>query len=346
MEYDAERKGLFAGLLDNLSKGAQNALEIARVGRLSPEVRTPFSVVRRERIYKLRRYERNPSVEPLLHPVLLVPPLMLTAEVYDIEPSLSTVALLTQAGIDVWLIDFGIPELEEGGLSRTLDDHVRGLSQAIDQVRALTGSDVHVAGYSQGGMFCYQAAAYRRSDGIKSLITFGSPVDIHRNMVIGTELAMRLIDSVSGVTRSFLNAIEGLPGMFSSVGFRVLSAGKEARQLLSFVSHLHDREHLMRNESSRLFLHGEGFVAWPGPALRSFFEQFVVENRLSQGGFVIDGRTLTLADVSCPILYFVGERDEFARPPSVHAIRDAAPLAEIYDMSVRTGHFGLVVGTL
>ena len=55
MEYEPERKGLFAGLLDNLSKGAQNALEIARVGRLSPEVRTPFSVVRRERIYKLRR---------------------------------------------------------------------------------------------------------------------------------------------------------------------------------------------------------------------------------------------------------------------------------------------------
>jgi putative long chain acyl-CoA synthase len=346
MEYEPERKGLWAGLLDNLSKGAQNALEIARVGRLSPEVRTPFSVVRRERIYKLRRYERNPKAEPLLHPLLLVPPLMLTAEVYDIDPTISTVALLADAGVDTWLIDFGVPEQEEGGLSRTLDDHVRALSQAIDQVRALTGSDVHVAGYSQGGMFCYQTAAYRRSDGMKSLITMGSPVDIHRNMLVGNELAMRLIDSMSGVTRTFLNAIEGLPGMFSSVGFRVLSAGKEARQLLSFVSHLHDRDALMRNESSRRFLHGEGFVAWPGPALRSFFEQFVVENRLSQGGFVIDGRTLTLADITCPILYFVGERDEFARPPSVHAIREAAAHAEVYDVSLRTGHFGLVVGTI
>ena len=250
------------------------------------------------------------------------------------------------AGLDTWLIDFGTPEHEEGGLERTLDDHVRAVSHAIDHVRAATSQDVHVAGYSQGGMFCYQTAAFRRSEGIKSLITFGSPVDLHRNLVLRDELAMRLIDSMSGFMRIMLRTMEGLPGAFSSIGFRVLSAGKEARQLIDFVSHLHDRDALVRGESSRRFLHGEGFVAWPGPALRSFFEQFVVENRMSQGGFVIDGHTLTLADVTCPILYFVGERDEFARAPSVHAIRDAAPLAKAYDVSLRTGHFGLVVGSL
>jgi putative long chain acyl-CoA synthase len=337
-----------ASLFANLSKGVQNALEIARVGRLSPEVRVPFEVVHRERLYKLRRYPSQDKAESrIVAPILLVPPLMITPEVYDIDPSTSAIALLTAAGSEVWVVDFGVPEEEEGGLSRTLDDHVRSVSQVIDRVCALTGrSAVHLAGYSQGGMFCYQAAAYRHSAGIKSLITFGSPVDIHRNMLVDDELAMRMIDSVSGGVRVILNALEGLPGAFSSIGFRVLSAGKEARQLLDFVAHLHDRDALVRGESSRRFLHGEGFVAWPGPALRSFFEQFVVQNRLSQGGFVIDGRTLTLADVTCPILYFVGERDEFARGPSVHAIRDAAPLAEAYDLSVRTGHFGLVVGSL
>jgi putative long chain acyl-CoA synthase len=346
MSYHAEQKRGLLGVFRNLSQGAQNALEIARVGRLSPEVHFPYSVVRRERVYKLRRYERSRSVPAVDTPVILVPPLMLTAEVYDIDPSLSSVALLCAAGVDTWVIDFGAPEDEEGGLERTLDDHVRSVSQAVDQVRALTGSDVHLAGYSQGGMFVYQAAAFRRSAGIKSLITFGSPVDIHRNMIVHDELAMRMIDSVSGLARVILRAMEGLPGAFSSIGFRVLTAHKEARHLLDFVTNLHDREALMRGESSRRFLHGDGFVAWPGPALRSFFDQFVVENRMSQGGFVIDGHTLTLADVTCPILYFVGERDEFARPPSVHAIRDAAPLAKTYHVNLGTGHFGLVVGSL
>lgn len=346
MTYHAEQKRGLRGVFRNLSQGAQNALEIARVGRLSPAVHHPYSVVRRERVYKLRRYERSRSAPAVDAPVILVPPLMLTAEVYDIDPSLSSVALLTAAGIDTWVIDFGAPEEEEGGLDRTLDDHVRAVSQAVDHVRGLTGADVHLAGYSQGGMFVYQAAAFRRSEGIKSLITFGSPVDIHRNMIVHDELAMRMIDSVSGVLRTVLRAVEGVPGAVSSIGFRVLTLRKEARHLLDFLTNLHDREALMRGESSRRFLHGEGFVAWPGPALRSFFDQFVVENRMSQGGFVIDGRTLTLADVTCPILYFVGERDEFARPPSVHSIRDAAPLARAHHVNLRTGHFGLVVGSL
>ena len=52
------------------------------------------------------------------------------------------------------------------------------MSEAVDKVRIETGSDVHLVGYSQGGMFCYQAAAYRRNEGIAGLVTFGSPVDM------------------------------------------------------------------------------------------------------------------------------------------------------------------------
>ncbi|MFM2419738.1 MAG: hypothetical protein RL385_4461, partial [Pseudomonadota bacterium] len=346
MTEEREHKGFFGALWQNLTKGAQNALEIARVGRLAPEQHTPFLVERKTRMFRLRHYERSPGMPRVDAPLLMVPPLMVTAEIYDIDPTSSAVGMLTQSGVDVWVVDFGAPEDEEGGLERTLDDHVRAVIEAIDYVRSLTGSDVHVAGYSQGGMFCYQTAAYRRSEGMRSLITFGSPVDIHRNMRVQNELATRLIDSMSGVTRTMLDAIGALPGQFSSIGFRVLSAGKEAKQLVDFVSNLHDRDALVRGESSRRFLHGEGFVAWPGPALRSFYEQFVVENRMSQGGFVIDGRTLTLADITCPVLYFLGERDEFARAPAVHGIRAAAPNAAVFHATLRTGHFGLVVGSL
>lgn len=338
-----ERRG---SVWRNVLLGAQNALELARAGRLSQDVRAPFTVVRRERIYKLRHYERSDDVPPVEAPLLLIPPLMLTPEVYDIEPTISAVRMLADAGIAVFLVDFGIPELEEGGLSRTLDDHVRAVDSAIDHVRTICGKEVHLAGYSQGGMFAYQVCAYRRNAGIASIVTYGAPVDLHQNLLVRRELATRFIDSVSGLTRLWLQALEGLPGAFSSVGFRVLSVRKELKQLVGFVSNLHDREALMRNESSRRFLHGEGFVYWPGPALRTFFDEFVVENRLSQGGFVVDGRSLSLADITCPILYFHGERDAFARPSSVVAIREAAPLAPSYGHSLRTGHFGLVVGTV
>ena len=150
---------------------AQNVLEVARFGGLqTDEQSAPYAVVDRRRVYRLRRYfpEEAKAHQPA---VLLVPPLMLSAEVYDVSATASAVRILDEHGVDPWVVDFGAPEKEEGGLERTLADHVLGVSDAIDRVREFSGRDVHLGGYSQGGMFCYQTAAYRRSAGIRSLVT-------------------------------------------------------------------------------------------------------------------------------------------------------------------------------
>ena len=134
--------------------------------------------------------------------------------------------------------------------------------------------------------------------------------------------------------------------MFTSTGFKLLSARKEAMALLDFVKNLHDRGALEKREAKRLFLGGEGFVAWPGPAFRKFVDEVIVGNRMASGGFVVDGHTVTLADLACPILYFVGSRDEMGKPASVRGIRKAAPRVDhMYEVPLKAGHFGLVVGT-
>src|SRR4029079_10825612 len=103
------------------------------------------------------------------------------------------VASVKRADVAGWLVALGAPEREEGGMSRTRDDHVRAVSEAIDRVRAVAGHDVHLAGYSQGGMFCYQAAAFRRRAGVASLVTMGSPVDLHRTLQVGEDATERLV---------------------------------------------------------------------------------------------------------------------------------------------------------
>ncbi|HEY0476279.1 MAG TPA: alpha/beta fold hydrolase [Kofleriaceae bacterium] len=346
------RQVRWARRLRRLGLAWQNALELARAGRLTAPYGAPFERIHEERVYRLRRYARPadaaespPAARPAA-PLLLVPPLMIAAEVYDISPDVSAVAYLTRAGIDVWLVDFGAPEREEGGMSRTLDDHVRAVSEAVERVRAATGRDVHLAGYSQGGMFCYQAAAFRRGAGIASIVTFGSPVDLHRTLQVGEDTTERLIGGLRAALSWPLARIEGLPGFLTATGFKLLSARKELGQLVDFVKNLHDREALEKREARRLFLGGEGFVAWPGPAFRKFVDELVVGNRLASGGFVIDGHSVTLADIACPILYVIGSRDEMGRPASVRGIRRACPRVRVmYELPVAAGHFGLVVGS-
>lgn len=330
--------------LTRLGAAAQNALEIARFGGLETgDEPSPYDVVSSGPVHRLRRYFPDRADErPDRPPILLVPPLMVSTEVYDVSPTTSGVAQLAARGIDPWVVDFGAPEREEGGLDRTVTDHVLAVSAAIDEVVAVTGQGVHLAGYSQGGMFCYQTAAYRRSGGIASLITFGSPVDTHGGMPFGLpeELVSRLAGLAAGPVRNV-----SLPAWAVRTGFQLLDPVKTARQRLDFLLQLHDRDALLLREGQRRFLDREGWVAYAGPAIADLLEQFVHHNRMLEGGFVIDGRLVTLADIDSPTLCFVGHVDEIARPVTVRGILRAAPRAEVYERGMPAGHFGLVVGT-
>lgn len=343
-----KRRSALGRTLKVLRRSYANAAEIVRVGRLTAPHRTAYDVVHSDRMYSLRRYEgieRDEAVDRV--PLLLVPPLMVTSEIYDMSPDVSAVSYLLGQGVDVWLIDFGAPEQIEGGMKRTLDDHVRACDDAIQRVRDACDRDVHLAGYSQGGMFCYQAAAYRRTEGLASIITFGSPVDIRKNTPVpmSDQVAEKLIGGLRTVIERPLNELEGLPGFLTSIGFKMVSPKKELQQVVDFVAKLHDRQALEKRETRRRFLGGEGFVAWPGPALRTFIDEFIVANRMASGGFVIDGRTVTLADLTCPILFFVGLTDDIAKPAAVRAITGAALNADVREVGLRAGHLGLVVGS-
>src|SRR5690606_35483165 len=229
-----------------------------------------------------------------------------------------------------------------GGLERPISDHVLAVDDAVDRIREATGRDVHFAGYSPGGMFAYQAAAYRRSDGVASPVPFRRPADTIVGLPFGlprwlaSEGAEHIPDALLG---GF-----AVPGWVTRIGFQVLSPVKSVRSRIDFLMQLHDRERLAPRERQRRFLEREGWVAWPGPALGEFIRQFIQHNRMLTGGFVIGDRLVTLADITCPVLTFVGEVDEIASPPMVRGIRRAAPRARVYEASLPAGHFGLVVG--
>jgi putative long chain acyl-CoA synthase len=319
---------------------AQNAFEVARFGGLETDEKpSPYEIAAERPVYRLRHYYAD---DPAGAPILLVPPMMLAADVYDVSPNSSAVSVLHDHGADPWVVDFGSPAHEEGGLERNLADHVVAVSEAVDRVRDATGRDVHLSGYSQGGMFCYQAAAYRRGESIDSVIAFGSPVDSRLALPLG--ISEEVAESAAGALASIFGRT-AVPAWMSRTGFRLLDPVKSLRQQIEFVLQLHDREALLPRERQRRFLMGEGWVAWPGPALADFMRQFIAHNRMLQGGFVIEDRTVTLADIDRPVLTVVGTVDEIAQAPAVRAITRAAPRAEVYELALRAGHFGLVVGS-
>ena len=331
-----------------LSHTARNVAEVVRFGGLDTgEEQSPFTVEAEQRTYRLRHYfadsadEKVPADAPA---ILLVPPLMVTTEVWDVSPSTSAVSALHEQGIDAWVVDFGHPDREPGGLERTLTDHVLAVSDAVDRVVKTTGRSVVLGGYSQGGMFAYQTAAYRRGADIDSLITFGSPVDTTAPLPIpiSPEVVSRLANDL--VESGLLSKLS-LPGWGASLAFKMLDPVKSLQDRARFLLALNNRDALLPRERQRRFLDREGWTAYSGPAIAELLEQFVTHNRMLEGGFVIDDRLVTLADIELPVLTFVGTRDTIGHPDAVRAIRRAAPRATVYEMTLQSGHFGLVVGS-
>jgi len=350
----------------------QNGIEIARFGGLGEREPSPFEVVAEGAHHRLRHYYpdargAHPDARGAYpdargaHPeargedaaipgkdrpaALLIPPLMMTAEVWDMAPNASAVSTLREGGVDPWVVDFGSPEKEEGGLERNLSDHVLAVSEAIESVREATGQSVHLMGYSQGGMFAYQAAAYRRSDGVASLVTFGAAVDLHLGLpsMLPTELVIESIERFGKLQEALVP--DGIPSWATRLGFQLMDPIKTVQQRIDFARRLYDREALQKREGMRRFMAGEGWTAFPGPALADLLKQLVAQNRLLQGGLVINSQTVTLANITCPILAFVGSSDSIAPPRTVRAIYAAAPQADCYQVKVPAGHFGLVVGS-
>ncbi|WP_407687190.1 AMP-binding protein [Mycobacterium sp. HUMS_1102779] len=336
--------GLITGPVNRAIATTRNGIEVLRFGGLQTGSRpSPFRIVERSDMYRLRRYFPDGANDPSRPPVILVPPMMMSANVFDVTRHQGAVGVLHDLGVDPWVVDFGSPDRETGGLERTLSDHVIALSRAVDAVRAHTRRKVHLAGYSQGGMFCYQTAAYRRSEGLASVITFGSAVDSLGGLPFGIPAALAG-RGAQLVADHVFNRLS-VSGWMARTGFQLLDPIKTVRARWDFLWQLHDREALLPREQQRRFLEVEGWVAWSGPAVAELLRQFVVHNRMMAGGAVIDGTLITLAEITCPVVAFIGEIDDIGQPASVRGIRRAAPRAEVSEVLLRAGHFGLVVGS-
>ncbi|MFG1783239.1 SDR family NAD(P)-dependent oxidoreductase [Rhodococcus oryzae] len=309
---------------------------------------SPFEVVERMPMYRLRRYFSGNEVDhghaATGRPVaLLIPTLMLSAEVYDMDTDEGAVATLHRAGIDPWVLDFGSPALEEGGWDRDIADHVLAVSEAIDTIFKETGRDVHLLGYSQGGMFAYQAAAYRRGAQVASIVTFGSPVDLDA-ATLPWGLPSNVVGGGADILATCVAKIRVTDRMLRT-WFDLMDPIATTKRRIAFIRQLHDREALLPWERRRRFLARDGWVGYSGPAIADFLRQFVGNNRMASGSFLVRDKLATLAGLTCPILAFVGQYDVISTPASVRAVARAAPRASVYESDVVASHFGLVAGS-
>ena len=94
----------------------------------------------------------------------------------DLQPERSVVRNFLQAGIDLYMIDWGYPSRKDKYL--TIDDHVNGyMDNIVDHIRQRCDVDkVNLMGICMGGTFCVIYSALH-PDKVKNLITTVCPTN-------------------------------------------------------------------------------------------------------------------------------------------------------------------------
>ena len=213
----------------------------------------------------------------------------------------------------MWVLTLGVHMPHRRVRKDASLDHVVAVSSAVDELVKQRGGSVHLIGYSLGGMFIYQAAAFRRCKDIASLITMmGSPVDILRNFPILF---------TAGVLSNLLHAAEEwcafrwrvcrFARLDHKLGFQAAEPATGTASPADDAALLDDEEALKSWSRRDVFSVVRALLR--GQVLRCEHLSMTLwfTNRMMSGGFVIAGQTVSLADLSVPILHFRGSRDDF-----------------------------------
>ncbi|MBK7580395.1 MAG: alpha/beta fold hydrolase [Myxococcales bacterium] len=319
----------------------------ARPGRNAAESEVVLSrgklELRRVRPIRDVEFELGPDVhrvsfERHATPILLIPPLMVRPYVYDLRPEHSMVRTLRNAGFDVFVVDFGVPDRDDEQVR--LDDYVLDYVPAcVEAALAASGAkQVSLAGYCMGGIFCLIHAATHQDARVANLVTIGAPVNF-------TKMRAAYVASRVGALGigPLMDLVGNVPGKASSLGFKLMSGSRAVTKWGDFVANLDDEDFVRSFDSVNTWVND--LIPYPKEAFKQMVREVVSGNRLIRGGLSFGGRPCDLSAVSEPLLAFAGRSDNIATPQATAAIVDLVSSTDKRLVSVSGGHVGVVGGS-
>ena len=140
---------------------------------------TPKTAVYNEDKLTLYRYNRDTDAT-FKTPVLVIYALVNTYKMLDIQPDRSYIKNLLDAGLDVYLIDWGYPT--KGDRFLTIDDYVNGyINNCVDFIRKKNRIEkINILSICQGGTLSVIYSSLFPNK-VKNLVTHVTPVDFSTN---------------------------------------------------------------------------------------------------------------------------------------------------------------------
>lgn len=297
---------------------------------------TPKTEVYKEDKLTLYRYNRDTEAS-YKTPVLIVYALVNTYKMLDIQPDRSYIKNLLDAGLDVYLIDWGYPAKADRYLD--MDDYVNGyINNCVDFIRKKQHIDkVNILSICQGGtLSVIYASLYPNK--VKNLVTHVTPIDFSTN----DGLLFRWSKNMD-----FDKLVEGnnglIPGNFLNQGFDLLKPLMKVQKQQGLVNVLDDKEKLLN------FLRMEKWISespdQAGECFRQFMKDLYQSNKLIKGELEVGAKKVNLKNLTCPLLNIYATEDHLVPPAATIPLNDYVGSKDKELYSFKGGHIGVFVGS-
>jgi polyhydroxyalkanoate synthase subunit PhaC len=328
-------------VLDRMARLPAAAIETANIFLTTDDATigaTPREVVwthRKTTLYRYRSTNRRHAI-----PVLLVFALINRSDIFDLRPGNSFVEFLLGEGFDVWLLDWGVPDDEDGDTG--IDYYVcDAIPWGIREVRRHTGQDeVSLVGWCIGGALCMMHSALEGAGGaVRNLVLLTTPVDtsasLYRRWVGIDEFDVDRVASAAPV-------IEG-----RSIDF----ANKLMRPVTNFwTTNRRVAQQAYAGETNRdTYQPMAKWVAdnppFPSRAFREWITWMYKEDRLINGRLRLRGRRVDLGDIEQNLLVVTAGSDHIVPRVDTLPILDAVSSTDVTHLDRPGGHIGLMAGS-
>lgn len=328
---------------DQVVSAASNIAHKVLYGGLADLRPMPRTLIDEGMLREVYHYRPAAKVQEQGDPVLLVTPLAAPAICFDLRRGCSLVQHFVNAGRPTYLVEYGEVSFRDRalGMEHWIDEVI---PEAIRQASAHAGGrPVHVIGWSLGGIFSLLAAADSPELPIGSVTVVGSPIDVSLvPLVAPLRPLLNLVEGRGVITRAY-QMMGGAPKPLVKWAFQLSAFQKLVTKPLALATHLDDADFLAQIEAVDRFT--ANMIAYPGRTFGQLYHRFIKGNTLATGSIAFGDRTISLKNISAPVLVFAGADDGIAPVPSVKALVPLLTGAkDVRFEIVPGGHLGMLTG--
>lgn len=290
---------------------------------------------------KLYRYiPRVPDEQRHRIPLLLVFAIMNRPYVLDLRPGHSFVEYMVENGYDVYLLDWGIPGIEDRDLK--YDDYtLEYLPRVIRKLKSITGSgEFSMLGWCLGALISTLYACLRPEDGLKNLVLLTAPLDFSNKEAGGFT---RWVNHPAFDPDRIVEAFGNVPGEMIDTGAKMLKPVENyVSNYVNLWENIDDAGRVEAWHAMNTWV--RDIIPMAGASYRQLITEFYKENRLMKGTLEIRGEPVDLGRLKANLFNVIAEADHITPPCQSEGVMDLVGSHDKEVFRVQGGHIGIMAG--